>query len=287
MEARVLDDDGHEVGYDTVGELAIRSQDLACGYWRRPELTRAKFVSDPQEPAARTYFTGDLALIRPDGCILHLGRKDFQVKLGGHRIETTEVEAALLGQAGVAQAFVMLREDQPGEQQLVAYLVPEAPATPTVSALRRGLAQCLPSYMIPSAFVILQALPLTSFGKVDRRALPMPDRARPTLEKAFVAPRTPLEEQLARIWAEVLGLDQVGIDDDFLELGGHSLTAGQVITQVLKTFGVDLSVTLLLEAATVQRMAVLITQAQAEIADPQEIAGLLEVVEGLPDGNTK
>jgi amino acid adenylation domain-containing protein len=283
MEACVLDDDGHEAGFDTTGELAIRSRYLALGYWRRPELTQAKFVPDPREPGVRTYLTGDLALMRPDGCILHLGRQDFQVKISGHRVETTEVEAALLGVAGVEQAFVMLREDRPGEPQLVAYVVPGPTPAPTVSALRRALAQRLPSIMIPSAFVTLEALPFTAYGKVDRRALPAPDRARPALEQRFVAPRTPLEEQLARIWADVLGLDQVGIDDSFLELGGHSLTAGQIVTQVLRTFGIDVSVSVLLEAATVARMAVLIAQSRAEAADPQDIATILDAVERLPD----
>jgi acyl carrier protein len=198
--------------------------------------------------------------LRPDGCLVHLGRQNAQVKVHGFRVELAEVEQALLALAGVREAVVRIWEGQPEGQHVVAYLVPDSSPAPTASALRRALAERLPAAMIPATFVVLDALPLTPGGKVNHQALPPPGRARPRLETAFVAPRTPVEARVAGIWAEVLDLEQVGIHDGFLELGGDSLRASQVISRVRSAFQVELPLRALFEAPTVAGLAFHITE---------------------------
>jgi len=212
-EVLLLDETGREVGTDQIGEIAVRSKYLALGYWRRPDLTAAAFIPDHRGGNQRLYLTGDLGVMRPDGCLIHMGRKDFQVKIRGYRIEVTEIEVALVGLDSIKAAVVHVQADDAGAQRVVAYVVPAAGRAPTVSELRRALAQTLPDYMVPSAFVFLDTLPLLPSGKVDRRSLPEPNQARPALNAPYVAPRTPTESDLARIWAEVLELEQVGVHD--------------------------------------------------------------------------
>ncbi len=259
MEILLLGDDGNEVEHDQIGEIAVRSRYLCPGYWRKPDFTRAAFLSDPESGDERTYRTGDLGLMLHDGCLLHMGRKDFQVKLRGHRIEVAEIEAALLSTKNVKEAIVTLREDRPGDQRLVGYLVPAERPPPTVDALRRALTEKLPGHMVPSAFAMLDALPLLPNGKVDRRALPAPGPGRPDLATPFVAPRTSVEQVLADIWAEVLGLDRIGIHDNFMELGGDSLLAVQVISRVINRLQVQLPLRSLFDSPTVANMAAAIT----------------------------
>jgi amino acid adenylation domain-containing protein len=239
------------------GELYIGGHGVARGYLNRPELTAERFIVDPfrDEPQARLYKTGDLARYRPDGTLEFLGRLDQQVKLRGFRIELGEIEAVLTQHTAVRESVVLAREDAPGARGLVAYIVPRQAPPPTTRELRSFLQAKLPNYMVPSTFVMLAALPLTPNGKVDRRALPVPDQERPLLEEAFVAPRTPVEEALAGIWADVLGLTQVGIHDHFLELGGHSLLATQVIARLREAFQVELPLRSLFEAPTVADQA--------------------------------
>lgn len=282
-EILLLDDNGRSVSPGQVGEIAVRSRYLAAGYWRRPELTQTKFLADPEDGNQRIYLTGDLGRQQPDGCLEHLGRKDFQVKVRGYTVSTATIEAALLELEEVKEALVVTQENQAGESQLVAYLVPYQPPAPTVTTLRRTLAQTLPDYMIPAAFVTLARLPLTATGKIDRRALPLPSQARPDLETPFVAPRTPLEEALAQIWTEVLSVDQVGIHDNFLELGGHSLAATQVISRVIDRFRIELPLKFLFDSPTVADMAAVITQNQAKKAGQEELARVLAEVESLSD----
>jgi amino acid adenylation domain-containing protein len=231
-EILLLDERGCPLIGDETGELAIRSRYHPVGYWRRPDLTQAAFLPDPAGGDARIYRTGDLGRRAPDGCLFHIGRKDFQVKIRGHRVEVTEVETTLLALDGVKEAVVVGREAMPGETHLVAYLIPAGSSVPSVRELRRLLGERLPDYMVPSRFVLLDRLPLTPTGKVDRRALPAPDGRRPVLDTPFVAPRTPVEEQVAGIWEGVLGLTRVGIHDNFFELGGHSLLATQMIARI-------------------------------------------------------
>ena len=185
VEVLLLGDDGNEVGPNTVGQIAIKSRYLSPGYWGRPDLTNAVFLPDPEGGDERIYLTGDLGRRSPDGCFVHLGRKDERLKIRGFRVEPAEVEDVLLGLEGVNEAVVVARADRPDEQRLVAYLVLAESPAPTVSAVRRALYECLPSFMVPSAFVVLDALPRTPNGKVDRQALPSPGQGRPELEGAY------------------------------------------------------------------------------------------------------
>jgi amino acid adenylation domain-containing protein len=290
-EILLLDETGREISPGQVGEIAVRSKYLTLGYWRRPDLTEAAFIPDPRGGQERLYLTGDLGTMRPDGCLFHMGRKDFQVKIRGYRVEPAEIEAALLGLDSIKAAAVHVKTDDAGQQRLIACLVPVADAPPTVSELRCKLAQTLPDYMIPSAFVFLETLPLLPNGKIDRLALPTAGRRRPTLNVPYVAPHTPIESDLARIWAEVLDVDEVGIDDNFLELGCHSLLATRILNRVNKTFRVELSIRALLETPTVAQMAKVIVEHLAAQADPATLARLLAEVESLsnaveqsPDG---
>jgi amino acid adenylation domain-containing protein len=261
-EILLLDDDGRPVGTDQIGEIVIRSRYNAVGYWRRSDLTEAAFFPDPAGGDARLYRTGDMGRMGSDGCLFHVGRKDFQVKIRGHRVEITEVEAALLEIAGVQEAAVVDREALPGDKQLVAYVVPtDLPLRP--GDLRRLLAEKLPDYMVPSSFVMLERLPLTATGKVDRRALPPPGGTRPAQGTPFEAPRSAVEERLAAVWAEVLAVDRVGVHDEFLELGGNSLLAAKVISQVLAQFRVVLPFRTFFAAPTVREMAAAIDRARS------------------------
>ncbi|MFB6892027.1 amino acid adenylation domain-containing protein [Kitasatospora sp. NPDC056327] len=213
------------------GELHIAGTAVALGYHRRPGLTAARFVPDPYgPPGSRMYRTGDLARRLPDGTLEHLGRIDQQVKIRGLRIEPGEVEEALRSRPGIADAAVIVREDNPDDKRLVAYLVPDPGADePDTTALRAALKLVLPDYLVPSAFVALPRLPLTPNGKLDRRALPAPQLRR--AEGAVTEPRTGAEKVIAAIWAEVLKLRAIGIDEDFFDLGGHSLLATQVVAK--------------------------------------------------------
>ena len=281
MEIWCIDDEKRQVDCQSVGEIAIKSRYLSTGYWQRPDLTQAAFLPDPSGGDERIYLTGDLGRMLPDGCLEHLGRKDFQLKVRGYRVELAEIEMALLNLDNIVEAVVVAQAGPPGEPQLVAYVSPASQPAPTVTALRRGLMEALPSYMIPSSFVILNTLPMLPNGKVDRRSLPAPGSGRPELENPFILPRTPVEEALAEIWIEVLGLDEVGIADNFLELGGDSLLASQVISRVIIAFRVNLPLRSLFDAPTVADMAVSITQSQAKGAKPEDIERLLAELEAL------
>ena len=235
-EVLLLDDDGKEVGVNSVGEIAIKSSYLALGYWRRPDLTGAKFLPDPKGGNAHIYLTGDLGYMLPDGCLVHMGRKDFQTKIRGHRVEMSAVEMALLGVEGIKQAAVVSIGDLIGDERLVAYVVAEGEQAETFSRLRSVLKEKLPSYMLPSTYVIMDVLPLTASGKVDRRALPSPGKLRPALDNFYVGARTPVEKVMVKLWAEVMGIDEVGTHDDFSELGGDSIQAAQIVSKVNNTF---------------------------------------------------
>ncbi|HEY0082166.1 MAG TPA: amino acid adenylation domain-containing protein, partial [Pyrinomonadaceae bacterium] len=241
------------------GELYVGGDGLARGYLNRPALTAERFVPDSfsPSPGQRLYRTGDLARFLPDGSIDYLGRGDQQVKLRGYRIELGEIEAVLAAHPAVREAIVVARDETGADRRLVAYLVPAAAAAarPTPAVLRAHLRERLPDYMVPSAFVLLDALPLTPNGKVDRRALPAPDAPTGTPDSGYVAPRTPTEEVLCGIWTEVLGTPRVGIDDDFFELGGHSLLATQVVSRVREALQVEVPLRALFEASRPRQLA--------------------------------
>ncbi|HEX7334398.1 MAG TPA: amino acid adenylation domain-containing protein [Pyrinomonadaceae bacterium] len=253
----VLDEHLRPVPVGIPGGLYIGGCGLARGYLDQPALTAERFIPDPfsSEPGARLYQTGDLARFRSDGSVEFLGRSDQQVKLRGFRVEPGEVEALLSAHPLVAQAAVIVREDEPSERRLVAYFVAKDGLTSGTSELRRHLVARLPAYMVPSAFVQLDALPLNANGKVDRKALPAPDEGRPELETKFVAPRSAVERRLAGFYAEVLGLQAVGVEDDFFELGGHSLHATQVISRVRDCFNVELPLSQFFETGTLADLA--------------------------------
>ena len=243
----VLDSHMRPIPVGTEGELHISGVGLARGYLSHPDLTAEAFVPNPysDKPGDRLYRTGDLARWRPEGRVEFLGRLDHQVKVRGFRIEPGEIESALQAHPAVQGAVVVAREDKPevlaetlnAERRLVAYIVPRQGTEPTTAAIRSFLRDKLPRYMIPSQFMFLDSLPLTPVGKVDRRALPVPDNGRPELDQTFIGPSTPSECLIARIWREALGIDRVGVYDNFFDLGGHSLLAVRVIAQIEEKIG--------------------------------------------------
>jgi amino acid adenylation domain-containing protein len=267
------------------GELYIGGAGLARGYLGRPDLTAEKFVPDPfsRQPGARLYRTGDLARYYPDGNIEFLGRDDHQVKIRGFRIELGEVETVLGRHPAVQETIVLTWERAPGDRRLVAYVVFQPGTTPTVSELRNFLLEKLPDYMVPSSFVILDAVPLTPNGKVNRRALPLPDQARPELEQAFVAPQTELEQVVAGVWREVLGIEQVGVDDNFFELGGHSLLATQVVARLSEAFEVELPLRTIFESPTVSGLVATMLQMESEPGSFEKVAQILRQLEELSE----
>jgi amino acid adenylation domain-containing protein len=252
----IVDDLFRPVPIGVAGNLHIGGVGLARGYLNRPDLTAEKFIPNPfsAELGARLYKTGDVARYLFDGNIEYLGRADYQVKIRGFRIELGEIELAVRQHPAVREAIVVAREDASGEKRLLAYVVAERDF-PTGSDLRSFLKDKLPEYMMPAAFVRLDAFPLMPNGKVDRRGLPVPDRTRPELEKEFIAPRTSEEEIVAEIWTKVLGLERVGIYDNFFELGGHSLLATQVVSRMREAFGVEIPLRRLFEVPTVAGLA--------------------------------
>jgi amino acid adenylation domain-containing protein len=273
----ILAEDGQRLGPGEAGEIAIQSRRLAPGYWRNPELTRQRFLPDPAG-GGRIYLTGDLGTLADDGCLYHLGRKDFQVKIRNQRVQLPAVEAALQGIADVQEAVVVAHPSADGEPRLVAYLVTHTPA-PTVSQLHRNLSAVLPEYMVPKAFVFLDCLPRTRTDKVDRRRLPLPSPVRPELDTPYVAPRTPLERTLAALWADVLGLDRVGVHDDFLELGGHSLAAGRIIARAEAALSQPLPLQHLFAARSVAQMALAITHRHLSALDSAAVEAALAGLE--------
>ncbi|HEX9316331.1 MAG TPA: condensation domain-containing protein, partial [Actinomycetota bacterium] len=256
LQAYVLDGKLSPMPTGVPGELYLAGAGLARGYLHRPGLTAERFVANPfGEPGSRMYRTGDVVRWKPGGVLEHLGRTDEQVKIRGFRVEPGEIEAALMGHPDVAEAVVVAREDAPGDKRLVAYLV-AAPgsAEPTAADLRAFLAEALPDYMVPSAFVVLDGLPLTPNGKLDRKALPVPGVDAATHAR-YVAPRTEAEAVVAAIWAEVLGVERVGVEDNFFELGGDSILSIRVISRLRAAFAVEISPRALFTTPTVAGLA--------------------------------
>jgi acyl-coenzyme A synthetase/AMP-(fatty) acid ligase/acyl carrier protein len=274
------------------GELHVGGSELARGYINRPELTSERFIADPfnDAPGARLYKTGDVARWRTDGNIEFVGRVDDQVKIRGFRVEPGEVEAVLGQHPALRGSAVLAGMDTSGDERLVAYVVPHQRSAPTARELGGYLKERLPEYMVPSAFVALDSLPLTSSGKVNRRALPAPDPSEIRAENAYAEPRTPVEVQLVEIWEEVLGLKRVGIHDDFFELGGHSLLAMRIVSRVRSVFQVELPLLSLFEEPTVAGLALTVTQMQAEAEiDIEQMLAQVEQLQGhsIPEGSSK
>ena len=254
-EVLLWDEARHEVAAGEVGEIAVKSRYMSLGYWRDPDRTRAAFLPDPDGGDARIYLTGDLGRRTPDGILLHVGRKDSQAKIRGFRVDVVEIENTLRTIAGVRDAVVVPREIAPGEPRLVAYYTATTNAAMPVSALRAALAQALPDYMIPSAFVALEEIPITPNGKTDRVRLPPPVWERPRRDVDPADAGSAVETALASMWASVLGLDRVGLDDDFFELGGDSLQAARIAARATAAWKLSIPARALLEAPTVSAMA--------------------------------
>jgi acyl carrier protein len=262
MEVLVLDAKLRLAPIGVPGEVYLGGQ-IATGYVNNPVATAERFIPHPFNQAGASLFrTGDLARWLPDGNLEILGRTDDQVKIRGFRIELGEIEAVLAQYPGLHQNIVAAHEESPGEKRLIAYLVPQNKPNLSLGELRRYLRERLPYYMMPSAFMILEKLPLLPNGKVDKQALPLPGLERPQMECRYVGPRNHVEEQLAIIWADVLRLKRVGIHDHFLELGGDSLLAAKLVSRVRKVFRVEISVAALIEASTIADMAMMINEDQ-------------------------
>src|SRR5215467_3425688 len=288
-EVQLLDNNHQRLGFDEVGEIAVRSRYLAPGYWRKPDLTNERFLPDPEGGDQRIYLTGDLGRMSPDGCLEHIGRKDFQVKIRGFRVDLSEVESAILKHPGIREGIVTTRQNRLDDVQLVAYFVPRGDFAPTVSSLRNFLKEKLPDYMIPAAFIRLNEIPLTTTGtaKVDRCALPELGNTRPELDIPYVSARTPVEKAVAGIWAEVLGLGQISVHDNFFDLGGHSLSATRVVSQVFKQFHLDILFKSLFELSTVAHMAAVITERQATMIGESEFERILAELESISEEKAK
>lgn len=253
----ILDVHKDPVPIGVQGELYIGGEGLARGYWNQPDLTAERFIPNPygNQPGTRLYMTGDGARYRPDGNIEFLGRRDHQVKIRGYRVELGEIEATLEQQDSVRQATVLAREDRPGDKRLVAYVVPTHDHIPDAGELREQLALTLPDYMVPGLYVFIDAFPLTLNGKVDYRALPAPEGDHSGPEKTTVTPRTQTERELAEIWNQLLGVKHISVQDHFFRLGGHSLMAIRLATQVQRLFGVRLSLEQIFQTPTLGELA--------------------------------
>jgi amino acid adenylation domain-containing protein len=265
--AHVLDGRLRAVPVGVPGELYMAGAGVARGYLNRPGLTAERFLPDPHgPPGSRMYAVGDRVRLLADGDLEYFGRLDFQVKVRGYRIEIGEIEASLARHPAVADAVVVVREDTPGDHRIVAYVRPDGGTPPTADALRGHLQGLLPAYMVPSAYVVLDEYPRTPNGKVDRRALPRPDAAAGAETAAFVPPRDALEETIAAIWREVLGVERVGVNDSFFDLGGHSLLLTQVHGKVRERVASDVPLMVLFRFPTVRSLAEHLGSASGEEA---------------------
>jgi acyl-coenzyme A synthetase/AMP-(fatty) acid ligase len=261
-QAYVLDDHLNPVPVGVIGELHIGGAGVARGYLNQPELTAERFITDPFRPGGRLYKTGDLARRRPDGTLVFAGRIDHQVKINGLRVELGEIEAALLSHPEVGQAVVIVSEQQSqgrdrgadqGRKQLAGYVRPVPGSCPQVADLRAHLGKTLPGYMIPSFLLVLDELPLTTNGKIDKSALPAPDSVTPNAEP--VPPRTLIEAVLVDLYATILGNEHIGAADSFFDAGGNSLQALQLIAQLYSALTVDLDVSAVFLAPTARQLA--------------------------------
>jgi amino acid adenylation domain-containing protein len=291
LQVYLLDGRGQPVPIGVPAEICVGGAGLARGYLNRAELTAERFVPHPftSLPGARLYRSGDLARRLPDGDIEYLGRIDNQVKVRGFRIELGEIESALAEHEAVRECTVIATDDANGETKLLAYVVGgQSPQpAPSTTELREFLQAKLPEHMIPAAFIALDAMPLTPNGKIDRRALPAPGQMRPQLRREFVAPRTPVEQELANIWRELLGVEEVGIYDDFFELGGHSLLLTQLASWIRRDFQVEVPLRVLFDTPTITDMTRAILARQVEQETQTDLAEMLSQLKQLSPHEVK
>lgn len=293
LDLYILDQHLNPVPIGVPGELHVGGQGLAHGYLNRTDLTDQRFIPSPfgfgverdKGLYKRLYKTGDVGRYLPNGVVEYMGRIDHQVKIRGYRIELGEIESTISQCAGVRESVVLAREDVPGDKRLVAYVAADEGAL-DLSALKADIRKLLPEYMVPSAYVVLSAFPLTVNGKIDKRALPVPDDAA-VPKNEYLAPRNETEEVLAEIWQEVLNLEKVGVRDNFFDIGGHSLLATQVVSRVRERFSVELALSALFEEPTIENIALHLLQTELAGADDLEMAELLAEIEGLSEEDLK
>jgi hypothetical protein len=271
----IMDENGVELAAGQVGEIGIRSSHLPPGYWRQPAMTREKFRSDENGQGTRLYLTGDLGRLRADGCLEYCGRKDSQVKIRGNRIELGEIERAIRELAGVREAAVKLWERTSGESFLAAYFARQPATSIDESQVRRHLLAKLPAYMVPVAIVRLDALPQNANHKVDRAALPMPNLTAGLASEGYVPPQTPLHCHLVELWQTILGIQPIGIDDDFFEMGGDSLKGMRMVSQVQLLLDSTLHVPPLFDHSTIASFAQFLeSNYGSELCQHMPIAGV-------------
>lgn len=285
-EVLILDDNGREAAPGKTGEIAVRSSHLALGYWRRPDLTHAKFLGNPRDPA-RTYRTGDLGYRRPDGCLIHLGRRDFQAKVKGHRVEIAAVESALHDIPSIAQAVVVAAPDAARGSRLVAHVVAARNARPDVGAWRRELKTKLPPFMIPAEFLLSEKLPLNTSGKVDRGALPAAAKKRRNAGTATAVPGSAVETVLTQFWSEIFDLDAVSIHDDWASVGGDSLAVAQLATKIADLFPLDATPAALFQTASIVEMARFIIDHELQAGQAEKIAAAYLAVQRMSDEDVR
>ncbi len=257
-EVLILDQDGKQLCDGTPGEIAVRSEIIFPGYWHQPDLSATKFCPDPNDPGHKVYCTGDLGYFLPDGQLVFLGRKDFRVKIRGYSVDCASVESALIANPAVNRAVVVPQVDPAGHKRLVAYVRLSAKSEANSASLRAFLLERIPAFMVPSVFEFLTELPLTPSMKVDRKALESPDWSKVNTNLQFVAPRDEVERKLALIWQQILGLEQVGIDEAFFDIGGDSILALSLFSEIDKAFGVRLPLATLFDHESISRLAPLI-----------------------------
>jgi acyl-coenzyme A synthetase/AMP-(fatty) acid ligase/acyl carrier protein len=288
LDVGILDDDGNPLDHEQLGEVAVLSKFFSAGHWGKPDLTRQETLVPSDAPPTYTYRTGDLGRLSSDGCVHLSGRKDFQVKIRNFRVDVTEVETALMEHRDIHRVAVAGRTDQSDNTILVAYIATRQKTGLDGTALRAFLKDKLRGFMIPTRFVFLDEFPMLSNGKVNRRALPEPGgQIERTGTGPIIAPRTPVEKMLAQIWAEVLSVKQVGISDNFFDLGGHSLTATRVVSRVIQQFQLDIPLRSLFESPTIAAMATLIDAHQENTLDEQAMTKLINELEALSEEEAK
>ena len=283
MEVNIIDELANRATVNQPGEIVVKSRHLSSGYWHRRELKTEKFSANAGDDAKVSYFTGDVGRILPNGSLEHLGRKDSMIKIRGLKADLSEIEAVLANHSSLQEVVVVAKDKPTIERMIVAYYVQKSGLETNVPELRTYLAEKLPSHMIPTNFVRLEAFPLTATGKVNRRDLPNPGKSRPLLATEYMTPRNDLERTLSQIWSEVLDLDEVGVRDNFLDIGGHSLAATRIVSRVVAQFRIEISLQSLFQCPTVAEMAAEIEKHLETISNEKQLAAVIDELESLSD----
>jgi len=276
---RIVDDCGRVLPSRSVGEIVVESRFLATGYWRNPVVTAERFKA--LDADLRRYRTGDLGRMGEDGCLTHLGRVDQRIRIAGEFVDTVAIERLLLDIPGIFQGVVREFVDHLGELRLCAYVVADAEAGVTVNRLREALCERIAKHIVPTAFVFLDALPLTKDLKVDYQRLPHPGQQRPSLPNDYVAPQTVLEQRIVQIWSEVLEIFPVGVTDSFFDLGGDSLRAARIVSRVIKQFQMQVPLELLFQSPTIAAMAAVITENPLNQSGAKQLESILDELESM------